>query len=512
MLQLRSYLEDRWIAGEGHGASLHDPASGAVLAQASTAGLDLGAALHHARSVGGPALRAMTFAQRGKLLVDLSKAIHAHRDELLELSRTNTGTTLKDGKFDVDGGTATMAAYGKLGEELGDRRYLLDGDQETIGRSPRFSGQHVKVPRRGVAVHINAFNFPVWGFAEKLACAFLAGMPVLTKPGTSTALPAHRVGEIIVDSGLLPGGAWALLCGSAGDLLDHLGSQDVVAFTGSAATGAKIRGHGNVIARSVRVNVEADSLNAAVVGPDVETDSETWDLFLREVSREIAQKSGQKCTATRRVFVPESLLDDAIAGLTERLAEYPAGNPSDEGVRMGTLAAPAQMADVCHGLSQLAQVCDIVHGEIPTSTDGPALVKPLLLVCKNPADTPIVHELEVFGPSTTLMPYAGNATEVAELVNRGDGGLVATVYSDDLAFAGTVLLEIAPYHGRVLLGSSRIAEHSTGPGMVLPTLVHGGPGRAGDGMELGGIRGLNLYTQTCAVQGARPMLDKILGT
>ncbi len=510
MLELRSYLNDHWIAGDGEGASLHDPASGAVLATASTAGLDIGRALDHARSVGGPALRGMTFAERGELLIKLSKAIHGHRDELLELSRANTGTTLKDGKFDVDGGTATMAAYGKLGEQLGDRRYLLDGDQETIGRSPRFTGQHVKVPRRGVGVHINAFNFPVWGFAEKLACAFLAGMPVLTKPGTSTAMPAHRVGEIIVDSGLLPEGAWSLLCGSAGDLLDHLDSQDVVAFTGSAATGEKIRGHRNVIKRGVRVNVEADSLNAAVVGPDVDTDSDTWDLFLREVSREIAQKSGQKCTATRRIFIPEGLLADAIDGLKDRLADYPAGDPSDPSVRMGTLAAPAQMADVCEGLERLAAVCDVAHGEIPAA-DGPALVKPLLFVCKDPANTPIVHELEVFGPAATLMPYGGDPAEVAGLVNLADGGLVATVYSDDLAFSGTVLMEIAPYHGRVLLGSRRIAEHSTGPGMVLPNLVHGGPGRAGGGMELGGVRGLDLYTQTCAVQGARPMLDKLLG-
>lgn len=511
MQQLKSYLGGRWVTGEGQGSALHDPATNEVLATTSTKGLDLGAALAFAREKGGAALRAMTFAERGALLTALSKAIHAHRDELLEISLRNTGTTLKDAKFDVDGGTATMAAYGRIGEELGDRTFLLDGERETLGRSPRFCGQHIKVPLRGVAVHINAFNFPVWGFAEKLACAFLAGMPVLTKPGTSTALPASRVAEIMVESGLLPEGAWSFLCGGAGDLLDHMISQDVIAFTGSAATGERLRGHPNVVRRSIRINIEADSLNAAVVGPDLDTEDDTWDLFLREVSREIAQKSGQKCTATRRVFVPENLIEAAVEGLKERLADYPAGLPDADGVRMGVLAAPAQMADVCDGLNKLNEVCDLVHGEIPTSTDGPALVAPLLFVCRDPKNTAMVHELEVFGPSTTIMPYTGDAAEVAALVNAADGGLVAAIYSDDLEFAGPVLLDIAPYHGRVLLGSKRIAEYSTGPGMVLPNLNHGGPGRAGGGSELGGARGLNLYMQTCAVQGARPMLDKVLG-
>ena len=351
MQQLQSYLEGRWIAGEGEGTVLHDPATGAGLATASTKGLDLGAALAFARTRGGPALRAMTFAQRGALLTALSKAIHGHRDELLELSLRNTGTTLKDAKFDVDGGTATMAAYGKIGEQLGDRTFFLDGPQEALGRSPRFCGQHVKVPLRGVAVHINAFNFPVWGFAEKIACAFLAGVPVLTKPGTSTALPAHRVAEIMVASDLLPEGAWSFLCGGAGDLLDHMTSQDVIAFTGSAATGARLRSHDNVIKRSIRINVEADSLNAAVVGPDLDPDGDTWDLFLREVSREIAQKSGQKCTATRRVFVPESLLDAAVEG-------------GLGGVGRATFVVAALHRGLIPG-------ADLWHGDYAAAVDGP---------------------------------------------------------------------------------------------------------------------------------------------
>ncbi|MAG32390.1 MAG: aldehyde dehydrogenase [Deltaproteobacteria bacterium] len=511
MKVLKSYLADTWQTGEGAGSTLFDPASGGAIATTSTAGLDLAAALTHARATGGPALRAMTFAERGALLTGISKAVHQFRDELLQLSLENTGTTLKDGKFDIDGATATLAAYGKYGEELGDRRFLLDGEGEQIGRSPRYWGQHVKVPRRGVAIHINAFNFPAWGWAEKLACAFLAGVPVLTKPATSTSLPSYRIGEIVVDSGLLPAGSWSLLCGGAGDLLDHVGSQDVIAFTGSAATGARIRGHANVIKNSVRVNVEADSLNAAVVGPDVEAGSETFALFIRELTREITQKAGQKCTATRRVFVPEALLDPTIEAMKEQLLDYPAGHPAADGVRMGTLATPSQYPDVRDGLKRLAEVSRVVYGTLPEGEGASsALVEPVLLVCDDPKGAKVVHEFEVFGPVVTIMPYSGDATEAADLVALGDGGLVATVYSDDLDFSRSVLMDIAPYTGRVLLGGKRIAEHSTGPGLVLPSLVHGGPGRAGGGLELGGIRGLDLYLQTCAVQGARPVLDRIL--
>jgi len=513
MQELKSYLSDRWQAGAGDGAALHDPASGEAIAHTSTEGLDLGAALTHARESGGPALRSMTFAERGALLLGISKAVHGFRDELLDVSVRNTGTTRKDAKFDVDGATATLAAYAKLGEELGDRRYLVDGDGAAIGRSPRFWGTHVKVPVRGVAVHINAFNFPAWGWAEKMACAFLAGVPVLTKPATGTSLPSFRIAQICVDSGLLPNGAWSFLCGGVGDLLNHLSSQDVIAFTGSAATAARIRAHENVVRRSVRVNIEADSLNAVVVGPDVDPDGETWDLFLRELAREICQKSGQKCTATRRVFLPESLMDAVVEQIGDRLADYPAGRPSEDGVRMGTLSTPSQVPDVVEGMRRLSEVCDVVHGNLPHG-EGPdaAVIKPVIFLCRDPEGTPLVHELEVFGPCVTLMPYSGDPTEAARLVAMGDGGLVATVYSDDLQFTGDILLELAPWHGRVLLGSRRIVEHSMGPGMVLPDYVHGGPGRAGGGRELGGIRGLDLYLQTCAVQGARPVIQRVLGT
>ena len=512
MLQLRSFLQNEWQRGSGEGTPLYDPSTGEAIATATTQGLDLGAALAFARREGGPALRAMTFAQRGDLLTALSKAIHAQRAELLELSTRNTGTTQKDSKFDIDGCTATLAAYGDIGRELGERTFLLDGEGLQVGRSPRFHGQHIQVPLRGVALHINAFNFPAWGFGEKLACAFLAGMPVLTKPGTGTALPSHRIAEIVVDSGLCPAGSWSFLCGSVGDLLDHTTAQDVVAFTGSANTARRIRAHPRVIEESVRVNAEADSLNSMVVGPDVEVGSDTWDLFVRELAREMTQKTGQKCTATRRVFLPEGLIEPAVEALGEALAEFPAGSAHDESVRMGPLATPSQYPDVQDGLRRMAAVCEVALGSVPDGDGSPcASIEPVVFVCRDAAGTQLVHELEVFGPACTLMPYSGDALVAGALVALGNGCLVSTAYSDDLEFTQALLMELAPWNGRVLLGSKRIAEHSTGPGLVMPQLVHGGPGRAGGGLELGGLRGLNLYLQTCAVQGSRPVIEKILG-
>ena len=509
MYELKSYLEDRWVSGSGQGSRLHDSTTGEPIARTSTEGLDLAAALDHARRVGGPAIRALDFAQRGEILAALAKAIHGARQELIDLSTANYGGTRGDGKFDVDGATATIAAYADLAKELGERRFLLDGEGLQLGRSPRFWGQHVKVPKRGVAVHVNAFNFPAWGFAEKFACAFLAGMPVLTKPATATALAAWRMAEVIVASELLPLGAWSFLAGSPGDLLTHLGSQDVVAFTGSAATGRRIRELPNVIAHSVAVNVEADSINAVMVAPDVERGSETWNLFLHELVREMTQKTGQKCTATRRVFIPDGAIEAAVEDLRERLGDIKWGPPLDEGVRMGPLATPAQLEDVRAGLSKLAEVAERVIGEDPGPGPG-AFCAPAVFVCRDPHGCGIIHELEVFGPVITIMPYGGDAKEGAELIARGDGGLVATVYTDDLEFTRTAVLELAPFHGRVLVGSKRVAEYSTGPGLVLPSLNHGGPGRAGGGAELGGLRGLDLYLQRCAVQGPRPVLDRIL--
>lgn len=507
---LESWLGDAWVRGTGDGQTLFNPATGEPVAKASSEGLDLGAALAHLRDVGGPALRALTFAERGERLQAMADAVHDCRKELLELSTLNTGTTRRDAKFDVDGAAATLGAYAAFGRELGDARHLLDGPGLPLGRSPRFHGQHIQVARRGAAVHINAFNFPAWGTAEKLACSFLAGMPALTKPATLTALPAARMARAMVESGAFPVGTWAFLCGSAGDLLDHLRGQDVVAFTGSADTAARLRVHPGIVRHGVPFNVEADSLNAVVVAPDVSPNSETWRLFMHELVREMTQKSGQKCTATRRVMLPEALVEPVLAELKERLSEVVVGDPADDATTMGSLATLPERTAMASGAARLAEVCDLAIGSLPDA-DGPhALVEPLVFVARDPDFADAVHDVEVFGPSLTLLPYDGTTARAGALVARGQGGLVATAYSDDLDWTREILFELAPYSGRVLLGSKRIAEHSTGPGLVLPALHHGGPGRAGGGSELGGRRGLALYMQTVAVQGPRPVVERIL--
>jgi 3,4-dehydroadipyl-CoA semialdehyde dehydrogenase len=393
---------------------------------------------------------------------------------------------------------------------------LADGEGVTLGRSPRFHGQHLSVPRRGVAIHINAFNFPAWGLAEKAACALLAGMPVVSKPATSSALVAHRIMEILVDGRVLPDGALSLLVGSVGDLLQHVGPQDVVAFTGSSQTGIKIRSMAPVIGNSVRVNVEADSLNAAVLGPDAEPGSETYELFVKDVLRDMTQKAGQKCTAIRRVLAPAGVADRVRDDLADRLRAVVVGNPAQEGVRMGPVATAQQHRDVREGIDLLARDGRLVFG-VPDLKpvgvpDGKGFfVGPVLIEVEPGASAPNVHGHEVFGPASTIVPYDGTPAEAAALVSRGNGGLVSSVYSDDADFTGEVVLGLAPYHGRVFLGSAKIAEMSPGPGTVLPHLVHGGPGRAGGGEELGGLRGLAFYMQRVALEGSRPVIEKIVG-
>ncbi len=515
MQKLESYVGGAWTAGKGKAAVLVNPATEAPLAEATTEGLDFAGAIAFARNVGGPALRAMTFAERGELLLAFSRVIHQHRDALLDLATQNGGNTRGDAKFDIDGASGTLAFYGSLGKELGDQRFLVDGDAIQLGRAPRFVGQHALVPRAGVAVHINAFNFPAWGLAEKAACAILAGMPIVTKPATSTALVAHRIVELVVASGVLPIGVLSLITGSAGDMLTHLGGQDVIGFTGSSDTGFTIRSMQNILKHGVRVNVEADSLNAAILGPDVEEGSETWQLFLRDVVRDMTQKAGQKCTAIRRVFAPADKLALVQEALVERLKDHKVGDPTHDGVTVGPLATAQQLRDVRAGLDRLAAESKRVVGEgafekVGVSGDKGYFVPPTLFVA-DPAKAKAVHELEVFGPSATLLPYKDADDAVAQ-VRRGEGGLVSSVYSDDRAYVASVLFGIAPFHGRVMLGSEKIADQSPGPGTVLPSLVHGGPGRAGAGEELGGARGLGFYSQRVAVQGSRPILEALFGT
>ena len=501
MVQLKSYLAGQWMAGSGSPQTLLNPATEEPLATASSEGLDLGAALDYARSKGGPALRELTFAERGALVKAVADAMQAERDALLELGIANGGNTRSDAKFDVDGAIATLLHFSEISSQLGDRKFLVDGEGIQLGRSARFHGQHIAVPRHGVAVHVNAFNFPAWGFAEKAAVALLAGMPVLAKPATSSAMLAHRIVEIVAEKKLLPEGALSLLVGAPGALVSLLGAQDVLAFTGSGDTGARIRAARNVIEHSVRVNVEADSLNAAVLGPDVAPRSDMYELFLKDVVRDMTQKAGQKCTAIRRVFVSEQILSSVKEDLVELLSTVKVGNPAEEDVRMGPLATASQLADAEKGIERLGGT--LAFGEKSRRPGKGFFLSPVLV--ESPGDA--VHAHEVFGPVASLLPFEG---KVSSLVVRGNGGLVSSVYSDDQAFIDEVVMEIAPHHGRIFLGHPKI-ELSPGPGTVLPQLVHGGPGRAGGGEELGGPRGLAFYMQRVALEGARPVIQKLLG-
>jgi oxepin-CoA hydrolase/3-oxo-5,6-dehydrosuberyl-CoA semialdehyde dehydrogenase len=518
LITLKSYVSGAWVEGQGTLQTLVNPATEEPLARAGTGGIDMAAALDYARTTGGPALRALSFAERGALLKGMSDVIQAHREEILDLAVRNGGNTRGDAKFDVDGATFTLSSYAQIGQALGEARFVVDGEGIPLGRTPRFHGQHIAVPRRGAAVHINAFNFPAWGFAEKAAVALLAGVPVVSKPATSSAMVAHRITELLVEKGVLPKGALSVLVGSAGDVLEHLGPQDVVAFTGSGDTGTRIRSMPNVIRHSVRVNVEADSLNAAILGPDAAPGSDTYDFFLKDVLRDMTQKAGQKCTAIRRILAPPPFVAQVRDDLVERLRAVTVGNPAQEGVRMGPVATADQLEDVRAGIGQLAADGRIAFGSatLVQAVGAPAgkgfFVAPVLVEVEAGAAAPTVHSREVFGPVATVVPYSGKAEDAAFIVARGGGGLVSSVYSEDTAFTSEVVLGLAPYHGRVFLGSAKIAEASPGPGTVLPLLVHGGPGRAGGGEELGGLRGLGFYLQRVALEGSRPVIDRITGT
>lgn len=516
MIELSSYVCGAWMKGHGKAATLVNPATEEALATASTEGVDFAAALAFARDRGGQALRALTFRQRGELLRAMSKAIHAKRDELLGLATVNGGNTRSDAKFDIDGAIGTLAAYADLGGELGDATVLVDGDGIQLGRSPRLFGQHAYVPRHGVAVHVNAFNFPAWGLGEKAACALLAGMPIIAKPATSTALVAHRIVQILVDEKVLPEGVLSLVCGSSGDLLDRLGGQDVLAFTGSSTTAAMLRAGKAFTHASAHVNVEADSLNAAVLGPDVGEGSEVMNLFVGDVVRDMTQKTGQKCTAIRRAYVPTEKVEAVLEALRDRLAAVKVGDPSREDVGMGPVATRQQLDDVRAGIARLqASARTVCGGPEPVDALGVGkkgfFVAPTLLHAGEPREHDATHEHEVFGPVATVMPYDGTAATAARMVAWGGGGLVSSVYSDDKDFVRDAVLGIAPLHGRITIGSSKIASQALAPGMVLPQLLHGGPGRAGGGEELGARRGMSLYMQRLAVQGDRALVELVTG-
>ncbi|MEV5569898.1 phenylacetic acid degradation bifunctional protein PaaZ [Spirillospora sp. NPDC052269] len=515
MSVLRSYLSGSWQEGDGEGAPLRDAVTGEEVARISTGGLDRAAALEYGRRVGGPALRELTFHQRAALLKALASHLREHREELYALS-ARTGATLGDSRFDVDGGFGTLFAYSSKGRrEMPNDTVFVDGAVEPLGKGGTFVAQHICTPLQGVAVQINAFNFPVWGPLEKLAPAFLAGMPSLIKPAEQTAYLTARLVELIIASGILPEGSVQLLTGEAGDLLDHVTEQDVVAFTGSADTAARLRVHPAIVRHAVRFNAEADSLNVSILGPDAVPGTPEFDLYVKQLVAEMTVKAGQKCTAIRRALVPAGRMDDVAEAVRARLAKVTVGNPANPDVRMGALATLEQREEVRRSLKGLLDAGTILFGDparvdvVDADAERGAFMSPILLRADDPARAE-PHEIEAFGPVSTLIPYEG-AEQAVELAARGRGSLAGSVVSADAGFVRTVVLGAAPWHGRLLVLNAADAKESTGHGSPMPALVHGGPGRAGGGEELGGLRGVLHHMQRTAVQADPAMLTAITG-
>ncbi|MGD9528741.1 phenylacetic acid degradation bifunctional protein PaaZ [Pseudonocardia sp.] len=514
MSLLRSYVSGGWHTAPDDGRPLHDAVTGEEVARISSAGVDFAAALDHGRRTGGPALRELTFHQRAGLLKAVAGHLREHREELYALS-ARTGATLGDSKFDVDGGIGVLLAYASKGRrELPNDTVYVDGAVEPLSRGGTFVGQHVCTPLRGVAVQVNAFNFPVWGPLEKLAPAFLGGMPTLVKPASPTAFLTARLVELIIDSGLLPEGTLQLVAGGIGDLFDHLTEQDTVSFTGSAATAATLRTHPVIVARAVRFTAEADSLNLSILGPDAAPGTPEFDLYVKGIVAEMTVKAGQKCTAIRRAFAPEQHVDAVVEAVSERLARTTVGNPANPDVRMGALASLDQREEVRRSVKALADAGRIVFGDpqkvdvVDADAQRGAFVSPILLVGDPGRAEP--HEVEAFGPVSTVLPYT-SVEQVVELAARGQGSLAGSIVTADPEVAREIVLGVAPWHGRLLVLNSRDAKESTGHGSPLPALVHGGPGRAGGGEEMGGIRGVLHHMQRTAVQADPDSLAAITG-
>jgi 3,4-dehydroadipyl-CoA semialdehyde dehydrogenase len=507
---LLNHLAGRAQAGTGRGTVLVDPVLGTEIARVDATGLDLSAGFAYAREEGGRALRALSYAQRGAMLASIVKLLQANRDLYYEISTANSGTVKNDTAVDVDGGIYTLSTYAKLAETLGERHFLLDGEAARLGKDPSFQSQHVLVPTRGVALFINAFNFPSWGLWEKAGPALLSGVPVIIKPATATAWLSQRMVQDVNAAGILPPGALSVICGSSAGLLDQLEPFDVVSFTGSADTAAIVRSHPAIARGSVRVNVEADSLNSAMLLPGEAAEGEALVLLAKEVAREMTQKSGQKCTAIRRVFVPRPAYAAAAEAISARLTKITVGNPRNDSVRMGALVSREQLSAVRNGLAALKQHAEVLHDGathalVDADPNVACCIGPTLLGARDPRTTPRVHDLEVFGPVATLMPY-GDAAEGFGLLRRGGGSLVASLYGSDAQALGRAALELTDSHGRVHIVTPETAATHTGHGNVMPQSLHGGPGRAGGGEELGGVRALNFYHRRAAVQAASSVL------
>ena len=506
-MRLKNYALDQWVEGTGKGTELFHAVTGETVAIASSEGLDFKGMVEYGRTVGGPVLRKMTFHERARMLKALAVQLTAKKEEFYRVSAA-TGATKADHWIDIDGGIGTLFAYASRGRrDLPDETFYVDGPTEALSKGGSFVGRHICVPMEGVAVHINAFNFPVWGMLEKLSVALLAGVPCIVKPATVTSFLTEAVAREMVASGILPAGAFQLVCGSAGDLLDHLGMQDSVAFTGSASTGLMLRATKSIAENNVRFNQEADSLNYSMLGPDARPGTEEFDLFVKEVAKEMTVKAGQKCTAIRRTFVPANLVDDVVKALSKRLAGTKVGDPSVEGVRMGPLAGRTQVKEVRRSLDALMAGTELAWGGpdaldvVGADPEKGAFFPITLLYDERPFERRQPHDIEAFGPVNTVMPYH-SLDEAIELAKLGKGSLVGSLFTANDDVAREVALGTAAYHGRLMLANRHSAKESTGHGSPLPHLVHGGPGRAGGGEEMGGVRGVLHYMQRTALQGS----------
>jgi len=511
--KLHNYLQGAWIPHDGDGIPQFDAIDGTLIGTCGSEGLDYSSILRYAREVGGPALRKLSFQERGRMLKALALFLSEHKEKYYTLSY-RSGATRADSWIDIDGGIGTLFTYASLRRKLPDTPWYLDGEAARLSKAGSFIGHHLMVPKHGVAIHINAFNFPIWGMLEKLSANLLAGMPAVVKPSEVTSYVSELMVRDIVASGILPAGALQLVCGSGVGILNELSEQDVVTFTGSAETGRMLRALPSVIQNSVPFNMEADSLNAIVLAPDGTPGTPTFELFLKEIRREMTSKTGQKCTAIRRIFVPENLIETVQGSLGKMLDQTTLGDPRTEGVRMGPLVSKTQQQEVRQKVRQLLQHSQLVYGDLDqfevksASKEKGAFFAPMLLRNDRPLVQTNSHEIEAFGPVSTLMPYRDLAEAIA-LVNMGKGSLVSTIATTDPAFAQEYVMEAAAYHGRILILNDQSAPESTGHGSPMPLLSHGGPGRAGGGEELGGLRGIKHYLQRTAIQGHPTMLGQI---
>lgn len=511
---VHSYVCGQWIGSDSTAREIHSAVTGELIARAGTSHLDVGAMLEYAQTKGGPALRKMSFHDRARMLKALALHLGQHKQALYDASFA-TGATQRDHMIDVDGGIGTVLVIASKGRrEMPDDTIYLDGSVERLSRQGTFLGQHVCTSLTGVAVHINAFNFPVWGMLEKLAPTLLAGMPAIVKPATATCYVTELCVRIMLDSGLLPEGAVQLVSGNLGPILDHLGGQDVVSFTGSAATARKLRSAPCILDNATRFVAEQDSLNASVLGPDAVPGTPEFDLFIKEVQREMTAKAGQKCTAIRRIMVPEAHIDAVSDALRDRLSSVVIGNPADEKTQMGALVSQAQRRDVLEKAALIGQEAERIFGDpddfivLGADADEGAFVPPMLFRCNTPDAAQTLHAVEAFGPVSTVMPYR-DLDHAIELANKGEGSLVASVITHDPEVARQFVIGVGAFHGRLYLNNRDSMKESTGHGSPLPHMVHGGPGRAGGGEELGGIRGVMHYMQRTAVQGSPDLLTRI---